>query len=156
MAGRKASPTALKLIKGNPGKRAINKAEPKPKAVRPRKPAHIDAKAKRYWEDLCKILEDMGVLTIADGKALEMLCDAYADYRDCQAIVKKEGRTYITFSVAGDKLIKAHPAVSQASDAWKRVKSMMSEFGLTPSSRSGVKGKSADIDPLEAFLDRGK
>lgn len=26
-AGRKPTPTALKLVKGNPGKRAVNKAE---------------------------------------------------------------------------------------------------------------------------------
>jgi len=30
MAGRKPKPTALKIIEGNPGKRPLNKNEPKP------------------------------------------------------------------------------------------------------------------------------
>jgi P27 family predicted phage terminase small subunit len=43
------------------------------------------------------------------------------------------------------------------SDAWKRIRAMLSEFGMTPASRSkvGASGPS-EADPLEEFLKKRK
>ena len=41
MRGRKPSPTHLKLVKGNPGKRPLNVSEPEPEAVLPCPPAEL-------------------------------------------------------------------------------------------------------------------
>ena len=40
-AGRKPTPTALKLVKGNPGKRAVNKAEAVVALSEPTPPAFL-------------------------------------------------------------------------------------------------------------------
>lgn len=41
MAGHRPTPTASKLVAGNPGKRALNKHEPKPKKDYPDVPLHF-------------------------------------------------------------------------------------------------------------------
>ena len=40
--GRKTTPTKLKLLKGNPGKRGLNKDEPEPDVRLPNPPSHLD------------------------------------------------------------------------------------------------------------------
>lgn len=153
--GRPAKPTALKVVQGNAGKRPLNLDEPKPKKARPRCPAHLTPKAKTAFKNVVDLLEDMGVMTIADGMALEMMCSAYAEWRDLRKIIERVGATYETTSTTGDLVIKARPEVAMASDAWKRVKSMMAEYGLTAAARTRVKvDKPEEVDPLAAYQQR--
>lgn len=79
MAGRRPTPTELKLVRGNPGKRAINKKEPQPARHIPSAPAHLTCEGQVAWGRLTVLLDRMGVLTEADGFALERLCDCYAE-----------------------------------------------------------------------------
>lgn len=157
MPGPPPKPTTLKLVGGNAGKRAINHNEPKPKAERPKVPAYLSPKAKTAFKNVSTLLEDMGVLTIADGMALEMMCSAYAEWRDLRKIIDKEGVTYWTTGSSGDEVIKARPEVAMASDAWKRVKSMAAEFGLTAASRTKISvAEKEKIDPLAEYMARRK
>ncbi len=50
MQGRKPKPTAIKMLEGNPGKRALNHAEPRPKVVMPRAPEHLSDEEKAKWK----------------------------------------------------------------------------------------------------------
>jgi hypothetical protein len=43
--GRKPKLTALKMFEGNPGKRALNRNEPKPAVQTPECPVHLDDEA---------------------------------------------------------------------------------------------------------------
>lgn len=139
MAGRRPTPTALRLVKGNPGKRAINKKEPKPRRQIPRCPAHLDPSGKRAWKNLVKLLDGMTVLTEADGLALARICDCYTDILECRKLIKRDGRTYKTFDQNGNELIKNNPAVSQLRAADAQLKSYLVEFGLTPAARTKLK-----------------
>lgn len=132
MAGRRPTPTTLKLVRGNPGKRPLNKEEPQPERRAPEKPARLTGSAASTWKQLSAYLERMGVLTIADGLALELLCDAYSDY----LAARKKGWH------------------QRAEAAFKRIKSLLIEFGLTPASRSRIKTGEAPADPLSDFLKR--
>lgn len=70
-------------------------------------------------------------------------------------MIEKEGRTYEVTATTGDKIRKAHPAVAMRSDAWKRVKSMMAEFGMTPATRPNVSSiDPVGEDPLETYRAR--
>lgn len=155
MAGRKPKPTALRLLGGNAGKRAVNKREPKPARGVPKCPAHLTARAKAAWKRIGPELQKMGVLTLADGPALEMLCDAYAQYREADDCVQAEGLTYDTVSELGT-MVRARPEVAMRADAWRRVRAMLAEFGLTPSSRSRVSAAKPEEerDPFEELLKR--
>lgn len=155
MAGRRPTPTHLKMVKGNPGKRAINKREPQPKREIPSCPAHLTDIGKVAWGRLTVLLDRMGILTEADGAALERLCDCYADILSCRELVAADGYTYKTQDQNGNTLIKANPAVTQLRAADSQFKSYLIEFGLTPAARSKVNVTPNDDekdDPLKEFF----
>ena len=155
MPSPRPKPTALKLVEGNKGKRALNKTEPKPKRVIPSCPAHLSDVGKVAWGRLSVLLDRMGVLTEADSAALERLCDCYSDILECRDLIARDGRTYTNDSQGGT-LIKGNPAVAMLSDADKRFKSYLIEFGLTPAARSKVHAAPDDEtnkkDPLSEFF----
>ncbi|MGC3891273.1 phage terminase small subunit P27 family [Pseudomonas urmiensis] len=150
MAGRRPTPTELKLVRGNPGKRAINKKEPQPARRIPSAPAHLTNEAQVAWGRLTVLLDRMGVLTEADGFALERLCDCYAEILALREMVDFQGRTYETTSTQGELVLKANPAVAMLADVDRRFKSYLVEFGLTPAARSKIQVKENDAkeDPL--------
>jgi len=108
----------------------------------------------KYWfQQIAQELDGIGVLTQLDGKALELLIEAYTEYRRHCETLDTEGYTYRVETQTGDVMIKAHPAAAMKSDAWKRIRAMLSEFGMTPASRSKVNAGGPDkVDPLEEFL----
>lgn len=146
MAGRKPKPTALKLIQGNPGKRAISKSEPKPKqtAATPSPPAELDQRAKSEWKRIAKELHAMGVLTRVDTKALANYCQAYSDMLAARALLVDWNLTHpdqINVLKTMNGMIRTHPYVQQMRDARLDMMKFAAEFGLTPSSRSRVSAK---------------
>jgi len=155
MAGRRPTPTHLKVVKGNPGKRALNKEEPKPRKAIPSPPAHLSDTGMVAWGRLTVLLDEMGVLTVADGFALERLCDTYCEILKFRSLLLAEGETYRVTTQSGDELIKAHPAQAMLADADRRFKGYLIEFGLTPAARSkvNVKDNNGDQkDPLAEFF----
>lgn len=78
MAGRTPKPTHLKVLEGNPGKRALNKNEPKPQAKIPSCPSHLDKEAKVEWRRISKQLLQLGLLTEIDRAALAAYCQAWS------------------------------------------------------------------------------
>lgn len=161
MAGRRPKPTHLKVVSGNPGKRALNKREPKPKKVIPSCPEHLSTESKVAWGRLCVLLDRMGVLTEADALALERLCDCYSEILECRELIERDGRTYSSVSAAKNEgeepqfLLKANPAVAMLADADRRFKGYLVEFGLTPAARSKVQVKDDgdnEKDPLKEFF----
>ena len=67
--GRKPTPTAIKELEGNPGKRKLNDKEPKPEKKAPSCPKWLEPEAKKEWRRLAKKMELMGVLTEVDMAA---------------------------------------------------------------------------------------
>lgn len=80
MPGPPKTPTHLALVKGNPSKRAVNKAEPKPASGVPPVPKHFDKMGKYWFKRIGEELDAVGVMTTLDGKALELLIEAYTEY----------------------------------------------------------------------------
>jgi P27 family predicted phage terminase small subunit len=156
-AGRPAKPTHLKLLAGNPGKRALPKNEPKPKRGVPRPPSWLSKEARKHWKEVSAELDLMGVLTTADAQALALFCDALSEYVAARHEVLTVGATYSSETESGGLIVRPNPAVAMASDAWRRLKSMATEFGLTPASRSkvGGAGKELPANPWEALKGSG-
>ncbi len=77
MRGRKPKPTSLKLIEGNPGKRSLNKGEPRPAIDIPTCPAHLCSAAKAEWKRLAQMLFRLRVISHLDRAVLAAYCQAY-------------------------------------------------------------------------------
>lgn len=158
LTGRPRKPTALKVLEGNPGKRALPKAEPKLRVSLPSPPRHLDALARAKWTSIGKQLLEMRVVTDADAGALEALCMAYSTWRRAEKVLAKEGLTYASVSDVGATVIKKRPEVEIAADAWRRFVAGLDRFGLSPALRGKVSAigseDSADGDAAKqaAFL----
>jgi P27 family predicted phage terminase small subunit len=130
MRGRKPKPTALKLLEGNPGKRALNAREPKPtpaqtSALTPRR--FLDRYGREEWRRVVPELDRLGLLTAVDLAAVEIYCDLYAQWRRARVTLRTGFR---------DKAGKRKPEAQVVKDTATLLRQYMVEFGLTPSSRA--------------------
>jgi P27 family predicted phage terminase small subunit len=79
MRGRKATPTALKIVTGNPGHRPLNEDEPKFKEMIPECPLELDEVGKKKWDEKVQLLFDAGVMTEGDNDTLAIYCENWAE-----------------------------------------------------------------------------
>lgn len=71
-------PTALKLIAGNPGKRALNLSDGvNPRIEIPAPPKHLGKSAVKEWRRITPILEELGLVSGLDVAALSLYCQSY-------------------------------------------------------------------------------
>lgn len=150
--GRKATAPHLKAIQGTNRPSRENKEAPEPPREVPEMPQGLTTRAKKYWGDLVGLLDEMGVITLADQSVLELLCETYSEWKHLNSTIKTtyKGKTsYLTVSKDGAEMYRAYPEVAQRSDAARRFQSLLSEFGLTPAARGKVKaiGKEKQSDP---------
>jgi P27 family predicted phage terminase small subunit len=126
--------------------------EPTPPADRPPKPAHLSGIASEEWDRLAQLAASMEVLTAADGPLLEACACAYAEYRAALAAIAEGGAYYNATTAAGATMVRQHPAVAGAGDAWRRYLAGLSHFGLSPATRSKVAKAPPKIeDPFERW-----
>lgn len=151
MAGRKPKPTAVKKLEGNPGKRKLNTKEPVPAKGMPDCPEWLLPEAKKEWERLADLMNQMGVLTEVDMAAFAAYCQSYARWKEAQEHIDSEGSTFET-----DKGYQQQtPWVGIANTNQKLMLQAASEFGLTPSSRSRIVAGSAKGKEPEDELNAG-
>jgi P27 family predicted phage terminase small subunit len=147
MVGRKNQPTALKLIKGNPSKAPLNVNEPQPeKITQIIAPDFLSKEAKKEYVSVAKLLTPIGLMTSADTRALEVYSETYATWKEATMKVSASGM--VVKSPNGYPI--QNPYLSIANQAAKRMQSLLSEFGMTPSSRTRFEvdgGTSEDSNP---------
>lgn len=149
--GRPRTPTALKLLRGNPGKRPISEREPKPPEGPPTCPRHLDAKAKQEWKRVSKLLLAMGLLTKVDRAALAAYCQIYSRWVQAEDMVRKHGMVVV---VGKEKqYIQKSPYLSIAERSLEMMDRYLRKFGLSPADRSGLEVPNP-IDEEEDELDR--
>lgn len=134
MKGRKPKPTALKRAQGNPGKRALNHAEPQPPEGLPDCPPHLSEAAQAEWHRLAQALHDMGVLTMADRAALAAYCQAWG--RWVEAEEKLQTTPAMIRTPSG--YVQQSPWMSVANKQLELMGRYMAELGLTPAARSRI------------------
>ncbi len=142
--GPKTQPTQLKILRGNPGKRALPKDEPQPASGFPPCPEHLTAQAREAWGMFSVQLESVGVGTVIDATALELLCTSYALYRDAAEQVAKYGPCWVRANGEGLPSFAFSPHSTVMERERKNIKALLAEFGMTPSSRTGI---SVDTPP---------
>lgn len=158
MANR-PTPTALKLVKGNPGRRPISRREAKPAKKLPAAPAHLDPRARAEWDHIVPELWAAGLLTSVDGAVIAAYCTAYARWAEAEeTLAKMRERDGVT----GALLIKTkngnviqNPLVGTSNRAMLLMMRFAIEFGMTPSARANleaVPNEYPDADKSESYF----
>ena len=133
--GPAPEPTALKRLKGNPGRRKLNDAEPQPRqAGQPSAPKWLPEAAREEWRRVVNELHATGVLTTVDLAVLEAYCISYANWRDAEILLKTQPR--VIESDKGNLYIS--PWANEARACMRDMLKMAQELGMTPSARSRI------------------
>lgn len=149
-AGRPRKPTVLKVLEGNPGKRPLPKGEPKPIPKAPDCPSVLDREGRKEWRRIVAELEPLGLLTRIDMAALAGYCMAYSRWVGAENMIRKHGM--LVKSPNGYPMQSPYLAI--ANKAIDQMKAFLTEFGMTPASRSRIDLKLDDEkeDAMEALL----
>lgn len=133
MAGRRPIPTALKMLRGNPGKRPLTGTEPAPTEGVPEPLNCLTDAAVAHFDTLAAELMELRVLTIIDGPALSALAQAIADFEEATAEL-----------ATGEKVVQTErgtvrsPWAMLQKQAFDQMQRGFADFGLTPSSRPKI------------------
>ena len=125
----------------------MNDKEPEPAADNIRKPSHLSKKAADHWDVIVEELLACGVMTNLDSDALAMYCEAYSRWVDANEHLKATGM--IVRSPNG--FPQQSPFLQVSNKAFEQMKSLLTEFGMTPSSRTKVQRKEGEepTDPWQ-------
>jgi len=138
-SGRRPQPTQLRILRGNPGKRPINPAEPTPPPVgqafdTPPAELEADAVAATEWRRLAPLLRHCRVITEAERSALIALCQEWSKYQQANKVISESGA--ILKTPKGMPML--NPALGIADKALAQLRPLWDMFGLSPSGRAKI------------------
>jgi P27 family predicted phage terminase small subunit len=145
LRGRPPLPTHLKLVRGNPGKRALkNEPQPAIPAKQPRPPDFLTGYAADEWWRIVGELYRLQLVTAIDINPLAAYCVAYQRWRTAEETLAEMAKRDLQ---TGALLIKdvtgnpqPNPLVRIAARAAADMLRYAGEFGLTPVARSRLAG----------------
>jgi P27 family predicted phage terminase small subunit len=147
--GPAPTPTALKKLRGNPGKRALPQNEPQPApATAADCPDYLDAVGKAMWKRVAPELVTLGLLSVLDVAQLAAYCQSFSRRR----AIEKEIRKTTVADALRQGLLRA------AREEQSLMMSIGGKFGFTPADRTRVATPTAQAlekDPFEEWA-RGK
>ena len=162
MRGPKPKPLSLILLDGNRRKLTRRELEqrrgPEPPRGIPNTPNHLSEGAKIAWPKLAAKLDEIGVLTVVDGWALEQLAENYTEILEWRKEIKDHGRMATKKMQNGEEREYVNPACIALADSEKRFRAMLGEFGLTPSARTRIHvtpPKYKPVNPADKYFRRG-
>ena len=142
MRGRKPTPTYLKLLKGNPGKRAIRPTvEPPRPAAPPPPPDFLSGYAKEEWVRVSPGLFALGLLTDLDTATLGAYCWACGVWHDARQALDRMAELDPKMKgllVKGDSGPVQNPLIRIARNAADSMLRAAAEFGMTPVARARI------------------
>jgi phage terminase small subunit len=138
--GPQPQPTALKVLRGNPGRRRLNPDEPKPEPLESLKPpAWLTPEAAAIWREDAPHVHQLGLLTRLDRRQFGVYCTHQARWQALSA------------NGADD-----HTSIGLLRREAEVVQRLAARFGLDPASRTALKVESpTTADPLLAFVRNG-
>lgn len=153
MRGRKRTPSNLKLVRGNPGKRKLPADEPKPDPSIPACPKHLNETERALWYEIGEELIAQGILTNIDAGIYEIYITGLAMIRR----VKPEIEKALIFQGPNGGAVH-NPYLAIYNKAKEQVMKSGAELGLSPASRSrvSVKKPKKEENPFEKWKNKRK
>jgi P27 family predicted phage terminase small subunit len=155
MRGRKPTPTTLKKLRGNPGRRPLpeHEAEPPVSEKVPRPPAYLKGEARKFWFKYAPMLWEAGLLTKIDVPILAGAAVSYAQWLEAMEEIRRTGPVIARLGPREQKIPMQNPYVRVARDAHLAWNKALTEFGMSASSRTRVKvSKAKTMNPFELYL----
>ena len=149
--GPKRTPTAILKARGS-WRGKTRAAGPEAAPGRPDPPVYLRPAARKHWDYLADLLEEMGVLAELDGDMLGAYCQTIAKWEDNELFLEENGATYDHVGTTGKKNPKMRPEVQYAKTLWAEIKQFAALFGLTPANRAEM----IPITKPKAGENRGK
>lgn len=149
MRGRKPVPTGLKVLRGNPGHRPVNKAEPRLSTAPPPCPEWLIGESAREWHRRAAELYTSGIAAQADWATLAMYCYYFGQWSE--AVTKLATEPQVVITKTG--YAQPNPRIAIRNKNATLMLKAAAELGITPSARSRVKaiGGAADTDEFSEF-----
>lgn len=145
-------PSALKLLEGNPGKRALNLSDGvNPRVEIPSAPRHLGKAARKEWMRVTPILEELGLISGLDRTALALYCQATGRMFELEEsfngkvkIKEAEGKEYVdavyevSHSVTPSGYAQQSVLVQLIKSHREQVNRYLMHFGMSPAARARV------------------
>ena len=134
--GPQPVPSALKHLKGNPGRRPISGDEPKPLVTSdvPEPPDWLLIYAKAEWTAVAPELHRLGLLTAVDLTAFAAYCQSYSRWRSAEELMGENDNTVVEETGVERRVPQAVIAQVALAD----MNRFGSQFGLSPSARTSI------------------
>jgi phage terminase small subunit len=145
LRGPKPQPTALKLIKGNPGKRPLKKDEPTlppPPADASAPPKRLKGAAAEEWARLFPGLVDKGIVHVGNLTMFEEYCYVLGEMRRCENLSKK---------ISADMAIM-RGYFKAAATFRQQLRQLARDIGLTVLAGENIADKKKPESKLDKFI----
>jgi P27 family predicted phage terminase small subunit len=149
--------SALRAVRGNPGRRRQTKTEPTVPPGIPDPPEHLSGVALEEWHRLVPILGAAGLLTALDRAALAALCSLWARVVACEEDLQRRGTMLQGMTQRGKPRVYPvqNPSLGILRSALPLFLAFAREFGMSPASRSRIQVEApAPLSAVEAFMRR--
>ena len=145
-------PAALKVLSGNPGKRALNLADGvNPRVEIPSAPKHLGVEARKEWKRITPLLEDLGLISGLDRAALALYCQAVGRLSELEMAFNGKVHGYVTGGMSyADAVFAASRVITPNGFEQQsvivnliaghrlQVHRHLAHFGLSPAARARV------------------
>lgn len=134
--GPQPTPTALKVLRGNPGRRPLPVNEPKPADNCDDCPVWVCESGRVEWARLVPRLKAVGLFTNLDTNGFARYCECLGDWEETKQFLRENGHTYQTSTASGALAYKKFPQSSLLRDLDKTLAGYEASFGMSPASRT--------------------
>lgn len=150
MKGRRPVPTALKLLRGNPGHHPINEHEPSIPAGLPEPPEFLDDVAKTEWNRNLDLMISKSMLTPLDWSFYAAYCYNFSQFIRRSAELEKTG----TLIEAPSGYPIQNPLISIVRSSLEMMYKFGAELGLSPAQRSRLRVDTPESgDEVDPYMD---
>lgn len=133
--GPQPTPTRVKKVTGNPGRRPLNEREVQPRSLL-RRPAHITGKAADEWDRVVGAMPP-GFYTAADVPVLSAYVDALIIYRSAMAIIARPAEAGGGMESKGSTgQTVAHPQLAVIARFAELILKAADRLGMSPAART--------------------
>ena len=154
--GRKPKPTNLHVLHGTfnatrHGKDRDGDVLPEPFDTDMEPPEQLSDRAKAHWETIIGSLGSANILANMDIDALSLYCENWAKWAEANENIEKYGM--VIRSPKDNKTPVLSPYFTISLKTGDQIRRLLTQFGMTPVSRVGLKGSKHTPEPDEGSFE---